>query len=104
MSIWTRSLAILLLLGVTSPGAVSAQQMERVKGKPMYTVLPFGAIPAIDNPEFVDAKTANRFMHPNEMVIGIVDGNEARAYSAWHLDRHEIVNDVLHGVPIAVTW
>ena len=31
-------------------------------------------------------------MGSQEMVIGVVDGDEARAYSAWHLDQHEIVD------------
>jgi hypothetical protein len=96
---------ILLFLFVWSAAVpVLGQRMEKVKGKPMYTVLPFDAIPSIDAPVLVDAADGDRFMSAQEMVIGIVDGGEARAYSAWHLDRHEIVNDVINGVPIAVTW
>ena len=29
---------------------------------------------------------------------------QARAYSAWHLDHHEIVNDRIGKTAIAVTW
>ena len=44
-------------------------------------------------------------MLPDEPVLGVVgqDGT-AVAYSAWQLDGHEIVNDVVDGVPIAATW
>ena len=43
-------------------------------------------------------------MRDDEMVIGVVHNGIARAYSAWYLDRHEIVNDVVGGDPVAVTW
>jgi hypothetical protein len=33
-----------------------------------------------------------------------VGAKEQRAYSTWQLDRHEIVNDVFEGRPVAVTW
>jgi hypothetical protein len=38
-------------------------------------------------------------------VLGVFDGQVAKAYSIWLLDRHEVVNDSLpHLGPIAVTW
>ena len=98
----------LLALGVACQ-SVDNEQPEMphvlIEGQPMYTVLPMDAIPAIDEPVFVSALEADGFMQPNEPVLGVVgaDGS-ARAYSAWHLEGHEIVNDVLDGRPIAVTW
>jgi len=96
-----------LLLG--SAGVSSAQHSEPesvlVDGDPMYTVLPPDAIPAIDDPVFVSPVAAERWMQDDEMVIGVIGpGGEARAYSTWHLDGHEIVNDRVGDVPIAVTW
>ena len=57
------------------------------------------------DPVFVSADEADEFLEPDEPVLGVVgaDGS-ARAYSAWHLEGHEIVNDVLAGLPIAATW
>ena len=48
---------------------------------------------------------ADAFMDPDETVLGVVgaDGT-AKCYSAWQLDGHEIVNDVLDGQPITATW
>jgi hypothetical protein len=43
-------------------------------------------------------------MQDDELVIGVNDGTEAKAYSTWLLDNHEIVNDVIGNTPIAVTW
>ena len=78
---------------------------ETVEGTPMYTVLPPDAIPAIDDPVFVDAEEADTFLDPMEPVLGVLgrDGTP-KAYSAWQLEGHEIVNDVLDGEPIAATW
>jgi hypothetical protein len=70
----------------------------------LYVVVPRDAIPAIDKPEFEPVARADRRMHDQELVIGLVSETEQRAYSTWQLDRHEIVNDVFEGRPVAVTW
>ena len=73
-------------------------------GDEVYQVLPLGAIPAIDDPEFVSGKAADSQMKPGEPVLGIVVGETARAYSLWQLDHHELVNDEIEGSAIAATW
>lgn len=70
----------------------------------LHVVLPKDAIPAIDQPEFEPSRSADRVMSDEELIIGLVGEREQRAYSTWQLDRHEIVNDVFEGVPVAVTW
>ena len=62
------------------------------------------AIPAIDDPKFVGAEEGDKFLSDRELVIGLFDGETAKAYSAWILDGHEIVNDRLGDTPVAVTW
>lgn len=78
-------------------------RIDNVEGDRVVTVLPKDAIPAIDDPTFVTAAHAS-FMKPREPVIGIASASVAKAYSVWHLERHEIVNDQLGGQPVAVTW
>lgn len=73
-------------------------------GDEVYQVLPLGAIPAIDNPEFVIGEAADAQMRPGEPVLGVVLGDTARAYSLWQLDHHELVNDEIEGTAIAATW
>jgi hypothetical protein len=75
-----------------------------VGGENVYKVLPVGAIPAIDDPEFVIGRMADRQMRSEEPVLGVVVNGEARAYSLWQLDAHEIVNDEIAGTAIAATW
>ena len=78
---------------------------ELVEGEPMFTVVPRDGIPALDLPEFVTAEEAASFMRPEETVLGVVGRNgTSKCYSAWQLDSHEIVNDVLDGEPISATW
>lgn len=75
-----------------------------IDGDPVMRGLPKDAIPAIDAPVFVDAPTAAGFMNDDEFVIGVTNGTEAKAYSTWLLNGHEIVNDTLGDGPITVTW
>lgn len=97
----------LILVGLPS-GHLQAQPgaVEEIQGAPMFTVLPRDAIPAIDDPIFVNVQEAEKFMRPEEQVLGVTDagGKVARAYSTWQLNQHEIVNDVVGGTPLAITW
>ncbi|UCE58673.1 MAG: DUF3179 domain-containing protein [Phycisphaerales bacterium] len=38
------------------------------------------------------------------MIIGIVEGEDARAYPVALLDHHELVNDAVAGKPVTVGW
>jgi len=103
----TAALVIVSLLIASSNLEAQMKKGEvvaTVEGDPMYFVLPPGTIPAITAPVFVSGDEANRQMADDEPVLGIVVGNEASAYSLWQLDAHEIVNDRIGDVPIAVTW
>lgn len=70
----------------------------------IITLLGFDAIPAILAPEMVGADAADEWMVDNEPVVGISINGDHRAYSIPMLSRHEIVNDVVGGQPVAVTW
>jgi hypothetical protein len=70
----------------------------------MYKVLPPGAIPAIFEAEFFPAADADIMYHQNEPLIVVSSDTVAKAYSTWHLDRHEVVNDYIGEQPIVVTW
>lgn len=70
----------------------------------IVTLLDFDAIKAIDAPEFLSADEVGDTYRPNEKVIGVSIDGDTRAYSVPMLSRHEIVNDTVGGVKIAVTW
>ncbi len=65
--------------------------------------VPKDAIPSIDTPRFV-AVADEQDLDPREPVIGLAVGGEARAYPLRILTWHEIVNDEIAGVPVAVTY
>ncbi len=70
----------------------------------IVTVLGFDAIPSIENPRFVNQSIADETYDPDELVLGIEIDGDARAYSVPVLSRREIVNDVVAGKPVAITW
>ncbi len=68
------------------------------------TLLPRDSIRAIDRPHFESASQAASAMKPDERLIGLIVNGDARAYPLPILSAHEVVNDVVGGEPVAVTW
>ena len=65
---------------------------------------PKDGIPALDNPTFVAAADKTDLM-PREPVITLeIAGEAPRAYPIRYLTWHEIVNDVVGDIPVAVTF
>ena len=84
-------------LNVTSV-VVDGKRYEVVK------ILSQDAIPAIFNPNFFTPEEAEIQYRDTDLVIGVSINGEHRAYHVAHLSAREIVNDVVGGKPIAVTW
>jgi len=61
-------------------------------------------IPALTTPEVVSASQGDTFLNANDLVVGVVINGEARAYPHNVFWWHEIVNDVLGGKPIVVSF
>jgi len=60
------------------------------------------AIFPVYDPEFAPADSAP--YTDDELVIGVEINGEARAYAIGPLNRREMVNDTVGGVPVLVTW
>ncbi|MCI0485234.1 MAG: DUF3179 domain-containing protein [Blastocatellia bacterium] len=72
---------------------------------------PKDGIPSLNDPRFVVINHARRWLKPEEPVISLVSGDEekslpfeARAYPLQILIWHEIANDRIAGIPVAVTF
>ena len=65
---------------------------------------PRDGIPAVDHPRYVSTEGAAEWIDPDEPVIVVRSGGEARAYPLQILIWHEIANDELGGTPISVTF
>jgi hypothetical protein len=75
-----------------------------IDGERVHVILPPGRIAPVDDPIFLSAAAADAVFADDEPIVGVVLDGEAHAYSLWHLDRHEVVNDQLGGRAIAATW
>jgi len=65
---------------------------------------PRDGIPPIDRPRFETVDQAKSWLKPKEPVIHVAIGNDVRAYPLQILTWHEIVNDEVGGVPVAITF
>ena len=64
---------------------------------------PKDGIPSIDDPKFAEVQ-GSQFVRDSDVVIGLEINGDARAYPLFILVWHEIVNDNVGGVPVAVTY
>ena len=65
---------------------------------------PRDGIPAIDHPRFISVEESSEWIADREPVIVLVVNEEARAYPLQIMIWHEIVNDTVGGVPVAITF
>jgi hypothetical protein len=61
-------------------------------------------IPPIDNPTFDSIAEGDTWLSDVQPVIALVVGEEAKAYPLAILTLHEIANDEIAGIPVAVTF
>ena len=65
-------------------------------------LLPRDAIAPVYEPRFVAADRTG--WAPDAQVIGVVSGDEAKAYPVSFLNQREMVIDRIAGIPILVSW
>ncbi len=65
---------------------------------------PKDGIPSINDPKFVAISEATDWLKGQEPVIALMIDGESRAYPLQILTWHEIVNDEVAGIPVAVTF
>ena len=64
---------------------------------------PKDGIPSIDDPKFVEVQ-GSAFVSDSDVVIGLEINGDTRAYPLFILVWHEIVNDRVGDIPVAVTY
>ena len=65
---------------------------------------PKDGIPSIDNPQFVSLEEADQWIGDNELVLGIIYKGIKRVYPMQIMVLHEIVNDIIAGDPLLITY
>ncbi|MDQ3537937.1 MAG: DUF3179 domain-containing protein [Actinomycetota bacterium] len=83
--------------GVDVPASVPMEEIR--SGGP-----PPDGIPPIDDPVFESVAEADKWLEPQDPVQVFELGGDARAYPLAILTFHEIVNDVVDGDPVVVTY
>ncbi len=81
------------------PGAPAEIRLEEV----ISGGVPVDGIPSLDDPPVVPAEEAN-YLNRNERVFGVVVNGEARAYPHRFLSWHEMLNDVVGGEPVVLSY
>ena len=66
--------------------------------------VPRDGIPPLDDPSFTTPEDASEWLGDQEPVIAFELNGDARAYPLQILTWHEIVNDVVGGVPVSATF
>lgn len=61
-------------------------------------------IPALSDPQFIAASSEGKIAGPEPVITVEIDGHTPRAYPIRYLTWHEIVNDTVGDIPIAVTF
>ena len=65
---------------------------------------PKDGIPALDDVSFIPADSETRIEDREPVITLEIDGAEPRGYPIRYLTWHEIVNDTVAGIPVAVTY
>src|SRR6516162_4245053 len=60
-------------------------------------------IPALDNPRMTTGSAAS-YLNPDDSVFGVEINGDARAYPLRIANWHEMVNDVVGGVPVSLAY
>jgi len=104
--VWSLPLTLLFLLLSSADAALKTNWRKALV--PLEEISPGGpppdGIPAIDRPEFVTVQEAGKWLNPREPVLAFELNGEAKAYPLQIMIWHEIVNDVVGGVPVVVTF
>ncbi len=71
-----------------------------------YTGITRDTFPVFNDPPMLSAGQAEqrRLVFPRTAVIGVTHGAAAKAYPIEVMGIHELGNDTIDGIPIAISW
>ncbi len=96
---------VVIHIPTTPIEAVSAEEKHIV---PLDQIVSGGpppdGIPSIESPKFVSVEDGNKFLEDSDKIVGINLNGDIRVYPLQILVWHEIVNDNVAGIPVAITY
>ena len=90
--------------GLSTRGWDTDFRLHTVPYSEIRSVIPLDNIPSIDKPSFIAPSEASAWLSDVEPVVSLEISGDARAYPLQILTWHEIVNDTVGDVPVAVTF
>lgn len=102
------SLPAVLLLSLSLAGCAgapvaTAPTPDTSQGIVQNKTAPAEALPPLDHAPLVRAKAATHMM-PNELILGVEIGGDARAYPLRILGAHGVANDTINNIPVALAY
>jgi hypothetical protein len=82
----------------------SKEELEKEYRTGAFRAVARDAFPVLFDPPMGNVAEGDRFLRPSEWVIGIALNGKAKAYPITVMGFHELINDTVGGVPIAVCW
>jgi len=83
-------------------GAINSRKKVDIDVRQFQQLISRDAINPIYNPEFISGSPSP--LNLSELVIGVEINGVSKAYPIGPLRSREMVNDVVGGVPVLVTW
>lgn len=83
-------------------GRTNSRKEVNIDVRQFQQLIPRDGINPIYNPEFIPGSPSP--LDLAELVIGVEINGESKAYPIGPLRSREMVNDVVGGVPVLVTW
>jgi hypothetical protein len=94
-----------LLCALAALPAIAGERVAtRLENGALFQLVPPEKILRLEQPAFVSRALADGYMGEFEPVIGIAGREQVKAYPVWMLDGYSVINDVIDGRPIVVTW
>jgi Protein of unknown function (DUF3179) len=94
--------------GSINPASTAGEEEKKNSIVPLDQIVSGGpppdGIPSIDDPKFISIQEADKYLEDSDLVLGLNINGDVRAYPLQILVWHEIVNDNVGGVPVAVTY
>lgn len=90
------ALAVLMVVGFLTLPLAAADHVDLDE---LYAIAPWDALDSITEPRFDD----ERYSYAWDEVIGVTINGESRTYPLKLMHWHEVINDVVGGVPIVVS-
>lgn len=95
---------IAMACATAASSATKREGLEKEYASNSMRAVPRDAFPVLNDPTMGTIAEGDKFLRPNEWVIGVTIGGDSRAYPITVMGFHELINDTVGDRPITVCW